>query len=29
VVNFAGSDAPIPAAEEAGFKGKAVLYFPS
>jgi phosphate transport system substrate-binding protein len=29
VVNFAGSDsAPIPAAEVANFKGKAVLYFP-
>jgi phosphate transport system substrate-binding protein len=27
-VNFAGSDSPIPAAEEAGFKGKKVLYFP-
>jgi phosphate transport system substrate-binding protein len=28
VVNFAGSDSPIPAAEIAGFKGKTVLYFP-
>jgi phosphate transport system substrate-binding protein len=28
VVNFAGSDSPIPAAEEANFKGKTVLYFP-
>jgi phosphate transport system substrate-binding protein len=27
-VNFAGSDSPIPAAEQAGFKGKTVLYFP-
>jgi phosphate transport system substrate-binding protein len=27
-VNFAGSDSPIPAAEEASFKGKKVLYFP-
>jgi phosphate transport system substrate-binding protein len=27
-VNFAGSDSPIPAAEEAGFKGRKVLYFP-
>jgi phosphate transport system substrate-binding protein len=25
---FAGSDTPIPAAEQAGFKGKTVLYFP-
>ncbi len=28
VTNFAGSDSPIPAAEEANFKGKTVLYFP-
>jgi phosphate transport system substrate-binding protein len=28
VVNFAGSDSTIPAAELAGFKGKTVLYFP-
>src|SRR5271167_5114012 len=28
VVNFAGSDSTIPAAEEANFKGKTVLYFP-
>ena len=28
VVNFAGSDSPIPAKEEANFKGKTVLYFP-
>ncbi len=28
VVNFAGSDSPIPAAEESNFKGKTVLYFP-
>jgi phosphate transport system substrate-binding protein len=28
VVNFAGSDSPIPAAEKANFKGKTVLYFP-
>ena len=28
VVNFAGSDSPIPAAETATFKGKTVLYFP-
>ncbi len=28
VVNYAGSDSPIPAAEQANFKGKAVLYFP-
>ena len=27
-VNFAGSDSPIPAAEDASFKGKRVLYFP-
>jgi phosphate transport system substrate-binding protein len=27
-VNFAGSDSPIPTAEQAGFKGKTVLYFP-
>ena len=27
-VQFAGSDSPIPAAEEANFKGKTVLYFP-
>jgi phosphate transport system substrate-binding protein len=27
-VNFAGSDSPIPAAEEAGFRGRKVLYFP-
>ena len=27
-VNFAGSDSPIPPAEEAGFTGKKVLYFP-
>ena len=29
VVNFAGSDSPIPADETANFKGKTVLYFPS
>src|SRR6266446_580109 len=28
VVNYAGSDSPIPAAEQANFKGKTVLYFP-
>jgi len=28
VVQFAGSDSPIPAAETANFKGKTVLYFP-
>ena len=28
VVNYAGSDSPIPAAEVANFKGKTVLYFP-
>jgi phosphate transport system substrate-binding protein len=28
VVNFAGSDSPIPDAEAANFKGKTVLYFP-
>jgi phosphate transport system substrate-binding protein len=28
VVNFAGSDSPIPSKEEANFKGKTVLYFP-
>jgi len=28
VVNFAGSDSAIPAAELANFKGKTVLYFP-
>jgi phosphate transport system substrate-binding protein len=28
VVNFAGSDSPIPAAEMPNFKGKTVLYFP-
>jgi phosphate transport system substrate-binding protein len=28
VVNFAGSDSPIPSAEVANFKGKKVLYFP-
>ena len=28
VVNFAGSDSPIPSAETANFKGKTVLYFP-
>jgi phosphate transport system substrate-binding protein len=28
VVNYAGSDSPIPAKEEASFKGKTVLYFP-
>ena len=28
VVNFAGSDSPIPAKETANFKGKAVLYYP-
>jgi phosphate transport system substrate-binding protein len=28
VVNFAGSDSPIPAAETANFNGKTVLYFP-
>jgi phosphate transport system substrate-binding protein len=27
-VNFAGSDSPIPSSEQAGFKGKTVLYFP-
>jgi phosphate transport system substrate-binding protein len=28
VVNFAGSDSPIPTSETANFKGKTVLYFP-
>ena len=28
VVNFAGSDSPIPSTETANFKGKTVLYFP-
>jgi len=28
MVNFAGSDSPIPSAEEASFKDKEVLYFP-
>jgi phosphate transport system substrate-binding protein len=28
VVNYAGSDSPIPATETANFKGKTVLYFP-
>jgi phosphate transport system substrate-binding protein len=28
VVNYAGSDSPIPASEQANFKGKKVLYFP-
>ena len=28
VVNFAGSDSPIPADEQASFNGKTVLYFP-
>ncbi len=28
VVNYAGSDSPIPAAEMPNFKGKTVLYFP-
>jgi phosphate transport system substrate-binding protein len=28
VVNFAGSDSPIPAKEAANFKGKTVLYYP-
>jgi len=28
VVNFAGSDSPIPSDETANFKGKKVLYFP-
>jgi phosphate transport system substrate-binding protein len=28
VVNFAGSDSPIPSDEVANFKGKTVLYFP-
>jgi phosphate transport system substrate-binding protein len=28
VVNFAGSDSPIPAKELSGFKGKTVLYYP-
>jgi phosphate transport system substrate-binding protein len=28
VVNFAGSDSPIPAKEASNFKGKTVLYFP-
>lgn len=27
-VNFAGSDSPIPATEQANFQGKTVLYFP-
>ena len=28
VVNYAGSDSPIPASEQANFKGKTVLYYP-
>jgi phosphate transport system substrate-binding protein len=28
VVNYAGSDSPIPAKEQANFKGKTVLYYP-
>jgi phosphate transport system substrate-binding protein len=28
VVQFAGSDSPIPSSEQASFKGKTVLYFP-
>jgi phosphate transport system substrate-binding protein len=28
IVNLAGSDSPIPPAEEASFKGREVLYFP-
>ncbi len=28
VVNFAGSDSPIPSTEQSSFKGKTVLYFP-
>ncbi|MGO8956710.1 MAG: phosphate ABC transporter substrate-binding protein PstS [Streptosporangiaceae bacterium] len=28
VVNFAGSDSPVPASEQANYKGKTVLYFP-
>jgi phosphate transport system substrate-binding protein len=28
VVNYAGSDSPIPASEQASFNGKTVLYFP-
>jgi phosphate transport system substrate-binding protein len=28
VVNFAGSDSPIPSEEKSNFKGKKVLYFP-
>jgi phosphate transport system substrate-binding protein len=28
VVNYAGSDSPIPSSETASFKGKTVLYFP-
>ena len=28
VVNYAGSDSPIPSTEQANFKGKTVLYFP-
>ncbi len=28
VVNYAGSDSPIPAAEQSSFKGKTILYFP-
>jgi phosphate transport system substrate-binding protein len=28
VVNYAGSDAPVPPAEQSGFNGKTVLYFP-
>ncbi len=28
VVNYAGSDSPIPASETSTFKGKTVLYFP-
>jgi phosphate transport system substrate-binding protein len=28
VVNYAGSDSPIPSDEQANFKGKTVLYFP-
>jgi phosphate transport system substrate-binding protein len=28
VVNYAGSDSPVPAAEQSNFTGKTVLYFP-
>jgi phosphate transport system substrate-binding protein len=28
VVNYAGSDSPIPPSEQSGFSGKTVLYFP-